>query len=663
LKRFNDRRETRPAGVIVGILFVKPLTDAMAALFTGAALIWAADIPRLFGVTLFTEQYIAGMMALALPLVYLTVPARRVRITELSADEASGRPYNAPPWYDVLAAAIGFAAAAYVAIRFPALSDEVARRPWDGLIVAALMLVLFAEGLRRTSGMVITIVACTFFVLALVGHLLPTEISGRRVVLDRYVYFLLWDSSAVFGVPLKIITSIVVAFVFFGTVLFNTGGAAFFTDASMALMGRFRGGQAKISIMGSSLFGTISGSVVANVVTTGIVTIPMMKQGGFRARLAGAIEAVSSTGGQLLPPVMGVAAFLMAEFLQISYAEVALAALVPALLFYMALFIQADLEAARTGMRGMERALIPSASRVLKAGWFFPIPFVILIYALFWLNYQPETAALLATASVLLTALIFGFKGERPGYADLFGMLRDTGYKVLDLFMIGAAAGLVIATLNYTGLGFGLTLALVKLSGGNLFALLFIAAVACLILGMGMPTTGVYILLATLIAPALIEMGITPIAAHLFILYFGCLSMITPPVAIGAFAAANLARADPMATAFEAVRFGWAVFVIPFLFVLSNTLLLQGETHFIVLDIVAAAIGVWFGAAGIMGYSLRPLGLASRILYAAAGLTLLLPVHAIAGGRWINLAGALAAAVLIVRDYLALRKTQQSPER
>ena len=528
------------------------------------------------------------------------------------------------------------------------------------MITGVCLLLLFLEGLRRTAGLAITLVAVGFFGLALVGHLLPGALTGRNVELDRLTYFLIWDSSAVFGTPMQIITTVVVTFVFFGNALFKTGGSSFFTDISMSLMGRYRGGPAKIAIMASSLFGTISGSVVANVVTTGVVTIPLMKRAGFRPQLAGAVEAVASTGGQLMPPVMGIAAFLMAEFLQVPYTSVALAALIPAVLFYLSLFVQADLEAAREGLSGVDDSQIPPALTVLKEGWHFPIPFVVLIGSLFWLNYEPESAALLASAAVIGASLIFGFKGRRLTLADFYAILRDTGLTVIDLFMIGAAAGAVIACLNYSGLGFSLTLALVHLSGGNLVGLLVIAAISCLILGMGMPTVGVYILLATLVAPALIEMKITPMAAHMFVLYFGCLSMITPPVAIGAFAAANLAGADPMKTGFEAVRFGWLVFVIPFLFVFSGTLLMDGSPIMILIDFVVAVIGVWFGAAGAMGYSVRPLRPLDRLLYLFAGLCLLTPLEAFHGGRWLNVLGAAVAVALLFYERTMKNRAAQA---
>jgi TRAP transporter 4TM/12TM fusion protein len=620
--------------------------NALAVALTCGVLAWAGDFVRKAGFLLYTEQYIGAMVALALPLVYLSVPARR------QDGEGERRRDRAVPWYDIVAAVVGAAAALYVAFRFPVLSEESASRPWDGVIVAVILLLLFLEGLRRTSGIAITIVAVAFFVLALIGHLLPGALTGRHVELARLNYFLLWDSSAVFGTPMQIITTVVVCFVFFGNALFKTGGSAFFTDISMALMGRYRGGPAKIAILASSLFGTISGSVVANVVTTGVVTIPLMKKAGFRPQLAGAVEAVASTGGQLMPPVMGIAAFLMAEFLQVPYSAVALAALLPAVLFYLALFVQADLEAAREGLSAVDPERIPSAWKVLKSGWHFPIPFVVLIAALFWLNYEPETAALLASAAVIAASLLFGFNGKRLSVQDFYAALRDTGLTVIDLFMIGAAAGAVIACLNYSGLGFSLTLALVHISGGNLVGMLVVAAVACIVLGMGMPTVGVYILLATLVAPALVEMKIEPMAAHMFILYFGCLSMITPPVAIGAFAAANLAGADPMKTGFEAVRFGWLVFVIPFLFVFSGTLLMNGSPVMIAIDFAVAVVGVWFGACSVMGYSFRPIGPPERMAYMIAGLCLLTPLEAFSMGRWINGIGVLLAVVLLARERM-----------
>jgi len=625
---------------------MKKLVSILAVALTCCVIALSADLFRLAGLALYTEQYLAGLLAIAMPLLFLNVPARGGR-------EGRSGPV---PWYDALAAAVSFVTASYIAVRYAALSDLVSRRPWDGLLAASVILALFLEGLRRTLGMPLVVTTAGFFVLALVGGLLPGDLAARSIPLDRLAYYLAWDSSASLGLPLKIVATVVVIYNLFGQALFKSGGSTFFTDVSMALMGKYRGGPAKIAIVGSSLFGTISGNVVSNVLTVGVVTIPLMKRVGFRAHMAAAIEACASTGGQLMPPVMGVAAFIMAEFLQVPYSQVALAATIPAVLFYVALFIQVDLEAARSKILPMPADQIPKVSSVLKSGWYFPIPFVVLIYALFWGGYEAETAGLLATAAAVVFGLAVPFRGKRIGLRDLYDMLRETGLGVLDLFMIGAAAGIIIGSLNYSGVGFTLTLVLLRLAGESLWGLLVLAAIVSIILGMGMPTVGVYILLATLVAPALIKLGIAPMAAHMFIMYYGCLSMITPPVAIGAFAAANLAGADPMRTGYAAMRFGWTVFVIPFLFVFSGTLLMEGHPLIILLDSVTAVAGVWLISAAGMGYALRPLAVPYRLFYAAAGLFLLIPLEALEIGRWINIAGACMAVALLLRERGMHRK-------
>jgi TRAP transporter 4TM/12TM fusion protein len=625
--------------------------DMLAVALTLAVIGLAADIYRALGVQFYSEQYLAGLLALAMPLLYLVVPAGKGR----------GERKGPVPWYDILAAAISFASALYLMIRFPDLSQTVAQAPLEGLIPAAILLVLVFEGLRRTTGLVLASVVLAFFVLALLGGQLPGQLQAKSIPMPRLTYYLIWDSSASLGLPLQIVSTVVVIYALFGTVLFKAGGSSFFTGISMGLMGHRRGGPAKIAIVGSSLFGTISGSAVSNVLTTGVVTIPLMKQVGYRPAFAGAIEACASTGGQLMPPVMGIAAFIMAEFLQISYADVALAALIPAILFYLALFIQVDLEAAKRGIKPMDPSQIPNVGKVLREGWHFPIPFAVLIYTLFWKGYEPETAGLVAAVVVLALAIIFPVGGKRLGVVDVYEMLRDTGKTVVDLFMIGVAAGVIIGALNYSGVGFSLTLSLVTLGGGTQIGLLLIAAVACIILGMGMPTAGVYILLATLVAPALVELGIKPIAAHMFILYYGCLSMITPPVCIASFAAANLAGADPMRTGYTSMWLGWTVFLVPFLFVYSGTLLMQGSPLAIALDFATALAAIWFISAAVTGYSVRHLGPFDRLIYFAGGAGLMLPVASFAQAHWFNIAGALIAVAIIVWEMLRRSSRARSP--
>jgi len=623
---------------------MKKLVNVLAIALTAGVLALAADLFRRVGIVLYSEQYLAFLLALAMALIFLHVP--------VSGRQRTG----AVPWYDLAAALASFLACVYVGVRFPDLSQMVSSPTPDGVLAAAVLGLLMLEGLRRTTGWALTIVTVGFFLLALVAAHLPGDLAGLSIPPARLTFYTAWDSTAILGMPMKIITTVVMAFVFFGNVLFKAGGSNFFSDISIALMGRYRGGPAKIAILGSSLFGMISGSVVANVATVGVVTIPLMKRAGFKPHVAAAIEAAASTGGQLMPPVMGVTAFLMAEFLQVPYAEVALAAALPSVLYYAALFIQADLEAARNNILPIDEAQIPKLSKVLKDGWYFPIPFAVLIVALFSFGYEPETAALLATLSLILLALVFGFQGKRIGFGDFAVMMRETALSVLSLFMVGAAAGVIIGTLNYSGVGFGLTLSLLHIAGGSLMGLLLLAAVASILLGMGMPTVGVYILLATLVAPALIQMHIAPMAAHMFIMYYGMLSMITPPVAIGAFAAANLADAEPMLTGYTAMRFGWTVFVIPFFFVFSGTLLLIGTPLAIIIDFITAIVGVWFISAAMMGYSVRRLAFAWRAYYGIAGICLLIPVNLFAGGRWVNLAGVCPAVLLFFWERLMRRR-------
>ena len=585
----------------------------LAVVLTLGAIIWALDIPREFGLLFYNEQFHSATLAVAIALVFLSIRWR-------------GTSDRSPlPWYDIVIAIVGFGAAFYTAFRYPVLAELVAARPIDGLISGSIMMFLVIEGLRRAVGNVLMVVVVGFLIMGLLGHLLPGMLEGREMEWQTLFYYLSWDPTGILGVPMRVVTTIVIAFVFFGQVLVKSGGSQFFTEVSMALVGRYRGGQAKIAVTASGFFGSISGSVVSNVVTTGVITIPLMRSGGYRAMQAGAIEAVASTGGQLMPPVMGAAAFLMAEFLEIPYSEIVLAALIPAILYYVALFVLADLEAARTGITPLKEEDIPKLWPILKKGWHFPLPFIALIYALFWLNWSPEMSALLGAGVIMLAGAVFGNSGRRFTLLNVYESIRDTGFAVLDIILIGAAAGVIIGTLNVTGIGFGMSLAMVELGQDSVLVLLIISGFICILLGMGMPTVAVYLMLATLIAPSLIEVGVNQIAAHLFILYFGMMSMITPPVAIAAFAAASLTGEDAMKTGFTAMRFGWFAYLVPFLFIYEPALLMVGDISLIVLTTAKVVLGILLVSFGMMGYMKQKLGVIARVLFVLAGIILMLP--------------------------------------
>jgi TRAP transporter 4TM/12TM fusion protein len=600
----------------------------------------------MFGVAYYSEQFESLILGLAIAVGFLILPMRR------------GTERVSVPWYDIVAALLALAVGCYMAVAYPSLVDLILQRPAGAVIPGAVLLVLLLEGTRRATGWPLVIIIVAFIIYGLLGNFVPGRLSGRPQSWDFLASYLAFDSNGVLGIPLAIAATIVVAFMFFGALLGATGGSQFFTDAALIGMGRFRGGPMKIAVLASALFGMISGSAVANVMTTGVVTIPMMKRTGFPAHKAGAIESVSATGGQLMPPVMGAAAFVMAEFLRIPYAAVALAALVPGLLYYFALFIQADLEAVRNGMTAADKADIPPLRPVLT-GWHFPVGFALLVILLFSFNWLPERAAYFASVVIIITSVLFGYRGVRLKPRQFFDAFVQTGRSVVDIVLISAAAGIVIGILAVTGLSFNLTYALVQVGGGNVALLLVLSAVVCIILGMGLPTLGVYVLLAALVAPALIQMGIMPIAAHMFILYFGMMSMITPPVAMAAFAAASVAGSDPMRTGYAAVKFGWTAFVVPFLFVISPTLLLIGPPGSVILAVAATAVGVWLISVALAGYFLRHLEWPMRALFFLTGVAALIPADAFPGGVWTDVVGFVVGAALIGREIVVVRNQRR----
>ena len=353
-----------------------------------------------------------------------------------------------------------------------------------------------------------------------------------------------------------------------------------------------------------------------------------------------------------MPPIMGAAAFLMAEILQVSYTEIILAAVVPALLYYFAVFIQADLEAAKNGIAPLPESQIPPKWRVLKEGWFFMLPFVVLVYTMFSMNMPAQKAAFWSAIAVGIVSLVFGYKKKRISPRQVLNSITDCGRSSADIIVIGAMAGIIIGVLEKTGLGQALTLILSIVGQHNLWLLLFLTAFISILLGMGMPTSAIYLLLATMVAPSLVKLGVQPIAAHMFVLYYGLMSMITPPVAIAAFAAASLAGSKPMETGFTAVRLGWIAYVIPFVFVMSPALLGIGPAQEVIVTTTTAFVGVWVASCGLMGYMFGHLNVVTRLLMFASGIALVLPAHVIPHGFLINIVGLAVGGALAGKDYL-----------
>jgi len=621
----------------------RALTPWLGSLLAVMGLLWASGIAVDLSIDIIAEQVMVGVLGLSFAIIYLNVPAHPKYQGTL-------------PWFDALAAALGFAIGAYMFYRYPFLLENVAYTPIEATTVGVILVGLTTEALRRTAGWGLCAVLLSFFTYAFFADLIPGQLQGRAMQPSQFFSFLGIDTTGILGIPLTIITEVVIIFIFLGQVLLRSGGSEFFTDVAAAIMGRSRGGSAKIAVVASGLFGSISGSAVSNVASTGVITIPLMRQGGYSRPVAAAIEAVASTGGQIMPPIMGAAAFLMAELLEIRYQEVVVAAILPALLYYVSVFLQADLVAGKTGIKPVPEDQIPPIVRVLKAGWYFTVPFIVLITALFSWNSPPETAALFGAGSIVALGMVLSYKGKKLTLPTLFLCVRRTGEMSVDILVIGATAGMIIGILDATGLSFGLTFLLVQVGEGNLFLLLGLTAIICIILGMGMPTTAIYFLLAVLATPPLIELGVEPIAAHLFVLYFGLMSMITPPVALAAFTAAKLAEASPVTTAMAACRFGWPAFVVPFLFVVAPNLIMVGEPVDIAIAFVTAIAGIWFASAGMIGFFTVKLTVIQRAAYMVGGLSLLLPSQAFASAYLVEIAGGIICVATLTLERMSKQK-------
>ena len=608
------------------------------------------DVPQRIGWLAFNEQYMGLFLALALFATFLLIPVR-----------AAAEP-DRVPWYDLVAATAGLGVGLYVFIEYPALVNTLGEITQERVVLGTVTILLLAEATRRLVGLPLVIIAAVFVFYAFFAYLFPGDFYGRGWSVSRLATYLYLDANGIFGLPLQVGSSIVLVFILFGEVLNAIGGAAFLSDFAQAVMGRFRGGPAKIAIVSSSLFGNISGSAVANVVVDGAFTIPMMKKAGYPAPQAAAVEAVASTGGQIMPPVMGAAAFLIAEYLGIPYAQVAMAALVPAILYYVTLFIQVDLLAARNGIHGLPRAELPHLLKVMRHCTGFVVPLIVLIVLMFFLNWRPEEAGLMATLAGLVVGLLT--PGIRVGPREIFKILISMGRSMLEIAAITGLAGVVIGILQLTGLGFTLTLTLLNLGQSSAPLLLILTAIVSMILGMGMPTTAVYVLLAVLVAPGLAKLGILPIAAHLFIFYFGMLSMITPPVCIASYAAASIGKTDPIKTGWEGMRLCAIAYVVPFLFVFSPSLLLIGHWYIVLLSVTTAVVGAVMLSVGLVGYLFRPVGVIKRMLFVLAAAGLLIPMHSgeFAALTWATNGIGLALAILLVAlEWLARSPRARAP--
>jgi len=518
------------------------------------------------------------------------------------------------------------------------------------MVVGGMAILLVLEAARRVVGLPITIIAALFLLYTYFGPYMPGFLEHRGVNIERIIGHTYFTLEGILGTPLGVSSTFIFLFILFGAFLEKTGVGEYFNDLSLAIAGRRVGGPAKVAVFSSALQGTISGSSVANVVTSGAFTIPMMKRLGYRSEFAAAVEASSSTGGQIMPPIMGAAAFLMAEFLGIPYLEVAKAAILPALLFFVGVWIMTHFEAKRLGLRGLTKEELPDKKMVLQRLYLL-LPIFVIIGVLM-AGRSPEHSAIIG---IITTIVVGAFRKEtRMGLADILGALAAGARTALGVVAATACAGIIVGTVTLTGIGLKLANGLIDLAGGVMILALFFTMIASLILGMGTPTTANYIITSTIAAPALMLMGVPDLAAHMFTFYFGIVADITPPVALAAFAASGIAKSKPIMTGVESTRISIAAFMAPYIFVLSPQLLLIDTTWYGALWIMfTSTIGMIGVGAGLIGYWMSNLNPLERLLAIAGGVLAVIP------GLTTDLIGF---ALLTVVFLISLGKSKRNQE-
>ena len=490
------------------------------------------------------------------------------------------------------------------------------------IIVGSILIFLVLDGTRRAVGWAMVFVAGFFMLHALYAHKFFGFFYGPPTRLAKYIDTLFMTSDGIYGIPLYVASTYIVLFIIFGAILIRSGVGRFFVDLAISLTGHRTGGPAKAAVVASGMTGTVYGSAVANVVTTGSFTIPLMKNYGYRPRFAAAVEACASSGGQITPPIMGAAAFIMAEFLEAPYSYVILAAIIPAFLYFVTIYFMVHVEAEKHGIEKIDKSMLPNVIDVLKSGWHMLLSLVVLIALLIY-GYTAMKAGFWAIISVIF--LSFFKSNTRMSVVDLLGAFESGIKSTVPVTIACACAGIIIGSVFVSGLGLKFTQSVIDLSGGMLFPLLCLTAISAIILGMGMTTTAVYITVAALIVPSLIQAGVTPIAAHMFAFYFGVVSTITPPVALASFAGAAIAKSPPMSTAVESSKVGIAKYIVPFAFIYNPALLMEGSYWISLYSLLSVLLAYWSMTLGLEGYLNKPLNVYTRIIAFISSILLLLP--------------------------------------
>lgn len=538
------------------------------------------------------------------------------------------------------------AAGIYIMAVWNSRVSKVGATPRADIVMATVMIALLLIATYKTTGWPLVITSVVFLVYALVGPYLPTIIAHRGETWTRTANFMYVSTGSIFGVPAGIAATYIISFVIFGAFLERFGAGQWFVDLAYAGTGRFRGGPAKTAIASSALMGMISGSPAANVVTTGAFTIPLMKSTGYKDYEAGAVEAVASTGGMFTPPIMGAAAFMMAEYLGVTYTQVAKSAIIPACLYYLSLMLVVDAIAVKNHLRGLPKEQLPSVKEIMRSRGQLGLP-ILFIIAMILKGYSPMKSAFWGTLAVVAAAFIR--KETRPTLTSFQDSLESGVKSVVSIVISCAAAGIIVGVISMTGLATKLSYTLVSISGGNIYIAAVLTAIITIILGCGMPPTPTYVILSTVLVRPLTQMGASALSAHMFIFLFACIGALTPPVAITAYTAAAIAKSDPNKTGFRAFRMGLVAYIIPFIFLLNPAILLVGGTVEVTLAVITSVIGIFCLTGAAEGYIFTYWSAVPRILLLAASILLMIP------GAATDLAGALCILLAWLLNRFVLK--------
>lgn len=551
--------------------------------------------------------------------------------------------YKALDW---LSAAVFAAAGIYIMVVWGDRTSMIGGAPASDVVMGTVMIVMLLLATFKTTGWPLVITCIVFLAYTFLGPYLPGVLAHRGESWARTASYMYVSTISIFGVPASIAATYIISFVIFGAFLERFGAGQWFVDVAFAGTGRFRGGPAKTAVVSSALMGMISGSPAANVVTTGTFTIPLMKRTGYKDYEAGAVEAVASTGGMFTPPIMGAAAFMIAEYLGKSYTEIAKAAIIPALLFYLSTFLVVDAMAVKNNLKGLPRNELPSVKSIMLERGHLCLPVIFVIVGII-AGWSAMKVAFWGTVSVLVIAFVK--KETRPTLKSFLDALESGVKNVNSIVVSCAAAGIIVGVISMTGLATKMSYTLVALAGGNIYIAALIVAIITIILGCGMPPTPTYVILATVLVGPMVEMGASPLSAHMFIFMFSCIGALTPPVAITAYTAAALAKSDPNKTGFRAFRMGVVAYIIPFIFLLDPTILMQGETSSVIMAFITSIVGIFCLAGAVEGYIFRFWGIVPRILLGVAALLLIDP------GMTTDLIGLGLLASAIMIDVISKR--------